>query len=106
MTYAELLSVTAEKKAKVIKDLNTALQNDHWGLARAEMNRNPGMVAWLWLAQDFCETLADHIDEFIETANAEGREWEAYEISDIYMAYYDDDPNLYEKLPVEAQLFH
>ena len=30
---------------------------------------------------------------------------EAREMTDIYMAWYDDDPDLYELLPVEAQLF-
>lgn len=44
------------------------------------------------------------IDEFIDQAGGVNTE-EAHEIGDIYMAYEDDDPDLYNLLPVEAQLF-
>lgn len=52
-------------------------------------------------AKDFCETLAEHVEEFIEQA---GRP-DAREIGDIYMAYEDGDSRLYELLPDEAKLF-
>lgn len=106
MTYEELLRITAEKKRKAVKELNEAVKpgNPLGFLAKAELERNPGAVAWNWLAKDFCETLAEHIDEFLEqTGDVDSIE--AREIGDIYMAYEDDDPDLYELLPTEARLF-
>ena len=105
MTYRELLKETGRKKIEAIVKLNQALKGDTGWLVKAELERNPGGAAWSFLAREFCETLAQHVDEFIEQANAEGRPWEAYEIGDIYTAYEDDDPELYNLLPVEAQLF-
>ena len=102
MTYEELLRITAEKKKRAVKELNTAIKTSF--LARAELERKPGSVAWLWLAKDFCETLAEHIDEFLEqTGDIDSLE--AREIGSIYMAYEDGDPDLYEYLPTEARLF-
>ena len=104
MTYQELLKRTAEKKRKAIAELNKALAGDAGWLVKAEIERNPGGVAWLWLAEEFCMTLANHVGEFIEqTGDIDSLE--AREIGAIYMAYEDDDPELYSLLPVEAQLF-
>ena len=105
MTYADLLKITAEKKAKAIRELNRSIRNPASGfLVKAEIERNPGAVAYHWLAKEFCETLAEHVEEFIEqTGNVDSIE--AHEIGSIYMAYEDSDPDLYDMLPVEAQLF-
>ena len=44
------------------------------------------------------------LDDFIaQTGDINGLE--AHEIVEIYMAYEDDDPELYELLPLEARLF-
>lgn len=101
MTYSELLAITAEKKKKAIREMNSALRGKAGWLVEAEIKRNPGMVAWLWLAKEFCETLAENFDEIYSAAD-EGDRWE---ISDIYMGYEDDSEDLYDILPVEAQLF-
>lgn len=104
MTYQELLTATAAKKQEAIKKINTALNGPAGFLTRAELERDPGMVAWLWLGKEFCETLAEHVGEFIEqTGDIDSIE--AREIGDIYMAYEDGDPDIYYKLPYEAQLF-
>lgn len=104
MTYADLLKETAIKKAEAIKEINTALNGTCGFLVKAEIEKKPGAVAWHRLAKEFCETLAEHIDEFIDQAGGVNTE-EAHEIGNIYMAYEDDDPDLYNLLPVEAQLF-
>lgn len=104
MTYEELLEITAEKKRAAVAQLNKALQGPGGFLVKAEIERKPGSVAWLWLAKEFCETLAQHVEEFIQqTGDVDSPE--AREIGAIYMAYEDDDPDLYELLPLEAQLF-
>lgn len=104
MTYDELLKITAEKKRKAIKELNTALNGPAGFLVKAEIERDPGMVAWLYLAREFCETLAEHVEEFMEqTGDIDSLD--AREIGKIYMAYEDSDPDLYSYLPYEAQLF-
>lgn len=102
MTYQDLLRETAAKKKEAIKDINKAVRSSF--LAKAELERNPGMVAWLWLAQEFCEKLAEHVEEFIEQ-EGDIDSYTAREIGAIYMAYEDDDPDLYELLPTEAKLF-
>lgn len=104
MTYTELLAETAKKKKRAIEDLNAALNGAYGFLAKAEIERDPGMVAWLWLGKEFCETLAEHVGEFIEQAGGVDTA-EAREIGDIYMAYEDGDPDIYYRLPYEAQLF-
>ena len=104
MTYEELLKKTAQRKQKAVRELNQALRGNTGWLVEAEIKRNPGSVAWHWLAQDFCEELAEHIDEFMEEFGMDTLE--SREISDIYMAYYDDErTNLYDLLPTEARLF-
>lgn len=104
MTYYELLKKTAKRKEKAIKELNNALLGDCGFLVKAEIERNPGTVAWLWLAKEFCEEIAEHICEFYDQIGDIDSP-DAREIGDIYMAYENDDPDLYDLLPVEAQLF-
>lgn len=104
MTYEELLKTTAEKKKASLRQLNTALHGPADFLVKAEIEKDPGSVAWCFLAREFCETLANHLDELIESVGGVGSP-DSYEISDIYMAYENSESNLYELLPVEAQLF-
>lgn len=104
MTYAELLSTTAEKKKDALRQLDKALHGPAGFLAKAEMEKNPGSVAWCFLAREFCETLANHIDELIDSVGGVGSP-DSYEICDIYMAYENSEDDLYDLLPVEAQLF-
>ena len=100
MTYAELLKETAEKKRQALADLNAALKEPAGFLVGAEIKKKPGSVAWFALAQEFCEALAEHIDEFMEEGEDVARE-----VMQIYMAYEDGDKDLYEYLPTEARLF-
>lgn len=104
MTYADLLKETAAKKRKAIAEINAALKGPCGFLVKAEIEKKPGAVAWHWLAKEFCETLAQHVSEFIDQAGGVDS-MEAHEIGDIYMAYEDGDENLYDLLPIEAQLF-
>lgn len=102
MTYAELLRMTGEKKRKAVRELNAAINHPAFGfLCKAEVERKPGTVAWAYLAREFCETLAEHLDELMQSASG----YEQDDILRIYMAYEDSDPDLYEMLPEEAQLF-
>lgn len=104
MTYKELLQATAEKKKAAVRQLNQALKGPAGFLVKAEMEKDPGSVAWCFLAREFCETLAAHVEEFIEqTGDVDSLE--AREIGAIYMAYEDNEPDLYDMLPLEAQLF-
>lgn len=104
MTYNELLAETAIKKRDAIAELNAALKGPCGFLIKAEIEKDPGKVAWSYLARDFCGKLADHIDELMEQAGGVDT-MEAREIGDIYMAYEDGSSDLYDYLPVEAQLF-
>lgn len=103
MTYEDLLKETAAKKKAAQKQLAEAMRGPAGFLVKAEIERKAGTVAWLWLAQGFCETLADHVGEWLETLGVDS--YEAREIGDIYMAYEDDRSDLYELLPTEARLF-
>ena len=104
MTYEDLLQTTAEKKKTAIRQINQALKGPAGFLVKAEIEKNPGSVAYHWLAREFCETLAAHVEELIEkTGDVDSLE--AREIVAIYMAYEDSDPDLYDLLPLEAQLF-
>ena len=103
MTYQELLDITREKKRKAISELNEALRGPAGFLVRAEIENNPGKVAWTYLAREFCESLAQNISDFFDQDGAFSPD--AYEYGAIYMAYEEDDPDLYDMLPVEAQLF-
>jgi len=102
MTYDELLKATAKKKKEVVRQLNKAINDPAMGfLCEAEIKRKPGTVAWYWLAEEFCKTIAEHLDELVASVD----KYDADDIVRIYMAYYDNDPDLYQMLPVEAQLF-
>ena len=104
MTYKDLLESTATKKKTALKSLNEALKGPFGPYIRDDIKRNQGSVAWLFLAKDFCETLAAHVEEFIEQTG-DINSIEAREIGDIFAAYENSDRRLYELLPVEAQLF-
>lgn len=103
MTYQELLEATAVKKQDAIRKLNDSLSGDLGWLVRAEIEKDPGTIAWAMLAEDFCKTLAEHVSEFIDEYGMDSPE--AREIGDIYMAYEDGRSDLYDMLPYEAQLF-
>ena len=98
MTYEELLKETAVRKREILADLDTALKGPAGFLAEAEIKKDPGKAAWFILAKDFCEKLAEHIDEFMD-------EDTAHEAMEIYMAYEDGGEGLYDLLPAEARLF-
>ena len=104
MTYAELLKETAVKKRKAIAEINAALNGPCGFLIEAEIKKKPGMVAWYYLAEEFCKILAQHVADFIDQAGGVDT-LESREIGQIYMAYEDGDPNIYDYLPIEAQLF-
>lgn len=106
-TYQDLLEETAAEKKRITKQLNDALKGAGGFLVKAEIEKNPGMCAWLWLAKGFCEKLAEHVSEWISDAdgNFDVNNPDAEEIGRIYMADEDSDPDLYEMLPVEARLF-
>ena len=101
MTYAELLQETAKKKQNAIKEINAGLKGPAGFLVEADIKKNPGKYAWSLLGREFCETLAENMSEILEGLD----EWDQREIYDIYVAYEDDDPDIYYKLPYEAQLF-
>lgn len=104
MTYHELLKTTAEKKRAALGVIRKGMKGPCGFLVEQEIKKNPGSIAWILLAKEFCETLAENVDDFIaQTGDVNGLE--AYEIAEIYMAYEDDDPELYELLPLEARLF-
>ena len=100
MKYADLLRDTAAKKREAIAEINSALKGPCGFLVKAEIERDPGKAAWHHLAREFCEKLAEHIDEFMEEGEDVARE-----TCEIFMAYEDGDSDLYSILPVEAQLF-
>ena len=104
MTYQELLEATAVKKQDAIEKLNASLNGDLGWLVRAEIEKDPGTIAWAMLAEDFCKTLAEHVGEFLEQCG-DIDSADAREIGSIYMAYEDSDPDLYDMLPDEAKLF-
>jgi len=101
-TYQDLLQETQQKKVKAQKELKAALKGPAGFLCKAEIERKPGTVAWLWLAKDFCEKLAEHVDDWMTD---DPWDMESREIENIYMAYEDGDSDLYEYLPTEARLF-
>lgn len=104
MTYHELLKTTAEKKRAALGVIRNGMKGPCGFLVEQEIKKNPGGIAWILLAKEFCETLAENVDDFIaQTGDVNGLE--AHEIVEIYMAYEDDDPELYELLPLEARLF-
>lgn len=106
-TYQNLLEETAAKKQKWIHDINKALNGKAGCLVKAELENKAGSIAWVCLAKEFCEKLAEHVSEWTTDAdgNFDVNNPDAEEIGRIYMAYEDDDPDLYEMLPLEARLF-
>lgn len=102
MTYKDLLRETARKKEEAIKEINKKLNDPLGFLVKHEIEANPGAVAWHWLAKDFCETLYEHFEEIYDNLK---EDYERQEVSDIYMAYYNNEDYLYDLLPLEAQLF-
>ena len=66
MTYEELLKETAARKRRILSDLDTALKGPAGFLVEAEIRRAPGRAAWSILAKEFCEKLAEHVDEFMD----------------------------------------
>ena len=84
MTYEELLKETAARKRGVLAGIDAALKGPAGFLAEAEIRKDPGKAAWILLAKEFCEKLAEHIDEFMDEDGGEG---------------------LYDLLPTEARLF-
>ena len=102
MTYTELLRLTGERKLKAVRELNEGINHPKLGfLCRAEIRKDPGMVAWLWLAEPFCRDLAEHWEEVTASVDEDTRD----DLCRIYMAYEDSDPDIYDLLPIEAQLF-
>lgn len=106
-TYQDLLRETQQRKLKAQREIKAALKSKTGFLVKAELDRNPGMIAYLWLAQGFCEKLAEHVGEWTadEHGNFKNDDYEAREIGEIYMAYEDSRSDLYELLPTEARLF-
>ena len=102
--YSNLLKETAIKKHEAIKEINAALKGPCGFLIEAEIKKDPDKVVRNYLAKEFCEKLAEHVDEFIEQAGGVDT-IEAREIGEIYMAYEDGDLDIYNYLPIEAQLF-
>lgn len=105
MTYQELLNETAKKKEAAIKEINEALNGKMGFLVKAELEKKTGNIAWEYLGREFCETLAEHIEEFIQPYSDDFDSIESREIFGIYTAYEDGDPDIYQLLPVEARLF-
>ena len=102
-TYYDLLKETNRKKQKVLREFDNALKGRGGFLVKAEIERNPGGVAYTVLAREFCEKLAEYIEEWTEEFGMDS--YEARELSDIYQTWYNDEPGLYDLLPVEAQLW-
>ena len=100
MTYEELLKETAARKRGVLVGIDAALKGPAGFLAEAKIRKDPGKAAWILLAKEFCEKLAEHIDEFMDEDESA-----AQEAMEIYMAYEDGDEGLYGLLPTEARLF-
>ena len=104
MTYYDLLKKTERKKQKVLKKFNAAMKGNAGWLVKDEIERNPGRVAYFYLAKEFCEELADHIEEYVESVGG----YDSYDgrgLCDIYQTWYNDEPGLYDLLPTEARLW-
>ena len=100
MPYDELLKETAARKRSVLAGIDAALKGPAGFLVEAEIKKDPGKAAWFILAKEFCEKLAEHIDEFMDEDESTAQE--AMEIS---MVYEDGGEGLYDLLPTEARLF-
>lgn len=102
MTYQELLNETAKKKQEYLNEIEKAK-------IRAAINDHP--IGWAYkhiiaerLARGFIKAVAENVGELID-ATGDIDSIEAREIGDIFVAYEEDDPELYELLPTEARLF-
>ena len=106
-TYDDLLRETEQAKIAWWKQTNKALQGPAGFLVKAEIEKDPGRVAYVFLAREFCEKLAEHVGEWTTSENGDFDPWDmqAREIGDIYMAYEDGSSDLYDLLPTEARLF-
>lgn len=105
-TYEDLLRETEAKKRKFWADMEKAMRGPAGFLVKAEIERNPGQIAYTYLAREFCEKLGEHIGDWCcDESGFKNWDFEAQEIGAIYMAFEDDDPELYELLPYEARLF-
>lgn len=102
MTYKDLLRETARKKEEALKVINDGLKGPGGFLVKHELEQGLASVAWNLLAKDFCNTLYEHFDEIYDGLK---EDYERQEVSDIYMAYYNNEDYLYDLLPLEAQLF-
>lgn len=101
MTYWELLEITDRKKKEVQRKLNTSLNGSNGWIVKAEIERNPGGLAYIALAKEFLETLDANMGEILQSLD----EYDQREIYDIIACWYDDDPDLYDRLPTEARLY-
>lgn len=101
MTYTELLTTTQRRKAAALKELNKALKGPTGFLVKAEIKNKPGAVAWHWLAKEFVETLVANIDTLMASEDSLTQK----EMYDIMVAYEESSSDLYDLLPLEAQLF-
>lgn len=101
MTYWELLEITDQKKKEVQRKLNASLNGSNGWLVKAEIEKNPGRLAYIALAEEFLETLSDNMEEILQGLD----EIDQREIYDIIASWYDDDDDLYDRLPTEARLF-
>jgi hypothetical protein len=106
-TYNDLLRETEQAKNAWWAQTRKALRGPAGFLVKAEIEKDPGSVAYVFLAREFCEKLAEHIDEWTtdEQGNFDPWNLQAREIGDIYMAYEDGSSDLYDLLPTEARLF-
>lgn len=102
MTYAELLRTTADQKEKALRQLNDGIRNPQLGfLVKEDIKQNAGSIAYYMLAKGFCQAIAENLDDLLASVD----KYDGDDIVRIYMAYYDDDPDLYQMLPTEAKLF-
>lgn len=105
-TYEDLLRETEAKKRKFWADIAKAMKGPADFLVKAEIERNPGQLAYTVLIREFCEKIGEHIGDWCcDESGFKNDDMEAREIGAIYMAYEDSDPDLYEMLPYEARLF-
>lgn len=104
MTYYDLLAKTEKRKRNVLKDFAKAMRGKAGWLVKAEIERNPGRVAYVWLAREFCEELADHIEEYVKSVGGYDS-YEGMELCGIYQTWYNNEPGLYDLLPTEARLW-
>lgn len=104
MTYYELLERTEAKKQKILREFAAAIKGNAGWLVKEEIKRNPGRIAYDYLAKDFCEELGNNIEEYVESVGGYDS-YEGIELCGIYQTWYNDEDGLYDLLPVEARLW-